>query len=367
MFKSTKEAMQFLDGLKPYLKSRIIGQDHVIDAISEKLRYWYLGISNPNRPTVFFFLGPTGTGKTEIIRETIHYLYGDEEEKLLRLDMSEFGETAGADVGKKLVGYTEKEPGRLYDFLEKNTEGAILYDEFEKAHKDMAKYMLQQIDAGRVTLWNNRTYDISRFLLFFTSNVGADIFQGNTHLSMARKTEAACQRLVMMFNSPEFVARFGKFGYGIFAFNSLKPEHLRQITRKFIDDKLQYFRTIRETQQDRSGFLLPENMNVLGYSPEVVDFALLQNILPLYSGGCFSRRHRENRKIPFPGGKGRKRGERKDQDRVDKTARRRASRSWSLGWERARSKLSSISCFLGLSGMDSYRARTAASILPWHI
>ena len=276
MFKSTKEAMQFLDGLKPYLKSRIIGQDHVIDAISEKLRYWYLGISNPNRPTVFFFLGPTGTGKTEIIRETIHYLYGDEEEKLLRLDMSEFGETAGADVGKKLVGYTEKEPGRLYDFLEKNTEGAILYDEFEKAHKDMAKYMLQQIDAGRVTLWNNRTYDISRFLLFFTSNVGAEIFQGNTHLSMARKTEAACQRLVMMFNSPEFVARFGKFGYGIFAFNSLKPEHLRLITRKFIDDKLQYFRTIRETQQDRPGFFLPENMNVLGYSPEVVDFALLQ-------------------------------------------------------------------------------------------
>ena len=117
MFKSKKEAMQFLNGLKPYLKSRIIGQDHVIDAISEKLRYWYLGISNPNRPTVFFFLGPTGTGKTEIIRETIHYLYGDEEEKLLRLDMSEFGETAGADVGKKLVGYTEKEPGRLYDFL----------------------------------------------------------------------------------------------------------------------------------------------------------------------------------------------------------------------------------------------------------
>ena len=202
MFKNTKDAITFLDGLKPYLKSRIIGQDHVIDAVTEKLRYWFLGISSPARPTVFFFLGPTGTGKTEVIREIIHYLYGGEEEKLLRLDMSEFGETAGSDIGKKLVGYTEKEPGRLYDFLEKNTEGAILYDEFEKSHKDMAKYMLQQIDAGRVTLWNNKTYDISRFLLFFTSNVGAEIFQGNTHLSMARKTEAACQRLVMMFNSP---------------------------------------------------------------------------------------------------------------------------------------------------------------------
>ena len=140
----------------------------------------------------------------------------------------------------------------------------------------MAKYMLQQIDAGRVTLWNNRTYDISRFLLFFTSNVGAEIFQGNTHLSMARKTEAACQRLVMMFNSPEFVARFGKFGYGIFAFNSLKPEHLRLIARKFMDDKLEYFRTIQERKQEENRFFTPENMNVLGYSPAVVDHALLQ-------------------------------------------------------------------------------------------
>ncbi len=276
MFKTTNEAMQFLSGFQPYLKSRIIGQDHVIETITEKLRYWFLGINNPTRPTVFFFLGPTGTGKTEIIRETIQYLYGKEEEKLLRLDMSEFGETAGNDIGKKLIGYNEKEPGRLYEFLENNTEGAILYDEFEKAHKDMAKYMLQQIDAGRVTLWNNKTYDISRFLLFFTSNVGAEIFQGNNHLSMARKTEAACQRLVMMFNSPEFVARFGKFNYGIFAFNSLKPEHLRLITRKFIDDKLHYFRNIRELQQDRLGFFLPENMYISGYSPEVVDHALLQ-------------------------------------------------------------------------------------------
>lgn len=276
MFKTTQEAIQFIDGLTPYLKTRIIGQDHVIEAISEKLRYWFLGISNPTRPTVFFFLGPTGTGKTEIICETMNYIYGPDEQKLLRLDMSEFGETAGNDVGRKLIGHSREEPGRLYEFLEKNTEGAILYDEFEKAHKDMAKYMLQQIDAGRITLWNNKTYDISRFLLFYTSNIGAEIFQGNNHLSMARKSEAACQRLVMMFNSPEFVARFGKFNYGIFAFNSLKPEHLRQITRKFMDDKLNYFRTIRETKTEAGSLLIPENLNVLGYSPEVVDHALLQ-------------------------------------------------------------------------------------------
>ena len=93
---------------------------------------------------------------------------------------------------------------------------------------------------------------------------------------MARKCEAACQRLVMMFNSPEFVARFGKFNYGIFAFNSLKPEHLRLITRKFMNDKLEDFRTIQEQAKEKKGFFLPSNMNVLGYSPEAVDFALLQ-------------------------------------------------------------------------------------------
>ncbi|MBN2640924.1 MAG: ATP-dependent Clp protease ATP-binding subunit [Victivallales bacterium] len=277
MSKTSTEAMLFINGLATYLKSRIIGQDHVIEAISEKLRYWYLGVGDPSRPTTFFFLGPTGSGKTELIRETIRYLYGiGDKQKLLRLDMSEFGKTAGADVGKKLIGYSEHDPGRLYEFLENNTEGAILYDEFEKAHPDMAKYMLQQLDAGRVTLWNNKTYDISRFLLFYTSNVGAEIFQGNNHLSIERKSEAACQRLVMIFDSPEFVARFGKFNYGIFAFNALKPEHLRLIARKFIDDKLQHFRTIREHRHECGGFVLLENMDVLGYSPEVVDFALLQ-------------------------------------------------------------------------------------------
>ena len=77
-----------------------------------------------------------------------------------------------------------------------------MYDEFEKANPEIAKYMLQQIDAGRVTLWNNKTYDISRFLLFFTSNIGAEIFQGNKHLSMERKVSAAIQRLNDQFGMP---------------------------------------------------------------------------------------------------------------------------------------------------------------------
>ncbi len=273
MFSNIQDAIAFFDGLKPYLKSRIMGQDHVIEAITEKLRYWFLSINAPDRPTVFFFLGSTGTGKTEVVRELVRYLFNDPD-KLLRIDMSEFGNTAGSDVGRKLLGSSSGEPGRLYEFLEKYRDGAILYDEFEKANPEIAKYMLQQIDAGRVTLWNNKTYNISRFLLFFTSNIGAEIFQGNKHLSMERKVSAAIQRLNDQFGMPEFVARFGKFNYGIFAFNSLTPDILRKITRKFIDDKLQYFKTIRE--HAGSGFFTPPNLIVTGYSDDVVEYALQQ-------------------------------------------------------------------------------------------
>ena len=274
MFQNIHSASDFFDGLKPYLKSRIMGQDHVIDAITEKLRYWFFSINAPDRPTVFFFLGSTGTGKTEVVRELVKYLFGDLE-KLLRIDMSEFGNTAGEDVGRKLLGGSDREPGRLYEFLEKNRQGAILYDEFEKANPEIAKYMLQQIDAGRVTLWNNKTYDISRFLLFFTSNIGAEIFQGNRHLSMERKVSAAIQRLNDQFGMPEFVARFGKFNYGFFAFNSLTPEILRKITRKFIDDKLKYFASVREhTRED--AFFSPPNLIVTSYSDAVVELALQQ-------------------------------------------------------------------------------------------
>ena len=273
MFQTHQEALAFFDGLKPYLKSRIMGQDHVIEAIFEKLRYWFLSINAPDRPTTFFFLGPTGTGKTEVVRELVRYIFRDPD-KLLRIDMSEFGNTAGADVGKKLLGGSTEEPGRLFAFLEKQHEGVILYDEFEKANPEIAKYMLQQIDAGRVTLWNNKTYDISRFLLFFTSNVGAEIFQGNKHLSAERKVSAAIQRLKDQFGMPEFIARFGKFNYGIFAFNPLTPEILRKIARKFMDDKLKYFATLSE--HSSGAFFTPPDIIVSRYSEEVVDYVLQQ-------------------------------------------------------------------------------------------
>jgi len=198
-------------------------------------------------------------------------------DNFLRIDMSELSRTAGEDVGTRLVGRGKEDPGRLYDYLTRTraTGGAILYDEFEKADKSICTYMLQQLDAARVTLWDNNTYDLSRYYLFFTSNIAAEVFQGNTHLSMTRKVEAAVERLRQQF-VPEFVARFGAFNYGIIPFNSLKPEHLRLICRKFIEDGIRFFETIGETSKQAQRTVIPTNMKILGYTKEVVEFTLQQ-------------------------------------------------------------------------------------------
>lgn len=272
-----KKIVEKLNFFPDYLKKRIIGQDQVINAFCEKIRYGELGISNPQRPKgCFFLLGPTGTGKTEIVRETMKYFTGSAD-NFLRIDMSELSRTAGEDVGTRLVGRGKDDPGRLYDYLTRtrDTGGAILYDEFEKADKSICTYMLQQLDAARVTLWDNNTYDLSKYYLFFTSNIAAEVFQGNTHLSMTRKVEAAVERLRQQF-VPEFVARFGAFNYGIIPFNSLKPEHLRLICRKFIEDGIKFFSEIETTTKEAHRQVIPINMIIHGYTKDVVEFTLQQ-------------------------------------------------------------------------------------------
>ena len=262
-----------LDNLIPYLKNRIIGQDEVITAVSEKLKYWYLGLSSSNRPASFFFMGPTGTGKTELVLEIVNFFFGNKE-KILRLDMSELNSVTGNDAGKFFLGESMNNPGRLYNFLEKNSSGAILYDEFEKSHPDIAKYMLQQLDAGRVTLWNNKTYNLSNFLIFFTSNIGSDIFLSNKFLSLERKSQAALNRLKDHYNMPELVARMGSFNYGIFAFNQLTAQNLRDITNKFLTDRISYLKKLTSLK-NKSFSSLPEII-IDSYTQDVVEHILLQ-------------------------------------------------------------------------------------------
>ena len=150
--------------------------------------------------------------------------------------------------------------GRLERFLEENQEGIILYDEIEKAHPQLFTILLQQLDAARITLSNNRTYNLEKFFLVATSNIGAQIFHTAKHLSERRLQQSLEMQLKQQF-SPEFIARFGKFGHEILIFRPLKPEHLRTIARKFYAQLLPQYR-------------ISHQVDIRGFSADMIETTL---------------------------------------------------------------------------------------------
>ena len=231
------------EGLEPFLKNHIIGQDILVANLSNALKYGWCNLSTENRPRgTLFLLGPTGVGKTESIRAAVEYMYGSADRNFLRLDMSEFSRQAGEEALMNLIGTPGgKSTGRMGAFLEQCSEGVILYDEIEKSHPAIFTIMLQQLDAARITLSNNKTYDLSKFFIVATSNIGAQVFQNIKHLSERRLQQNLEMQLKERF-SPEFVARFGKFGHEILIFRPLKPDHLRQIAQNFYQRLLPLYR-----------------------------------------------------------------------------------------------------------------------------
>ncbi len=256
------DSVKRAEGLAEYLKKQVIGQESILKPLSDALKYGWCHLSTPGRPRgTLFLLGPTGVGKTESIRAAVEYMYGDAGRNFLRLDMSEFSRQAGEEALTNLIGTPGgKSIGRLGNFLEKYSEGIILYDEIEKSHPAIFTIMLQQLDAARITLSNNKTYDLSNFFLVATSNIGAQVFQNIRHLSERRLQQSLEMQLKERF-SPEFVARFGKFGHEILIFRPLKPEHLREIARKFYSLLLPQYKESHE-------------IDIFGFTPEVIEETL---------------------------------------------------------------------------------------------
>lgn len=234
MNRKTHVAIEYLNQLSEHLYRQIIGQDKPLEALANTIKCGCVRLNPRGRPRgTLFLLGPTGVGKTEAIRAVCEYIYGDPDSNLLRLDMSEFSRQAGEEALINLVGAPGgRTVGRLGEFLRTHTEGVILYDEIEKSHPAIFTIMLQQLDAARITLSDNTTHDLSNFFIVATSNIGAHTFQNIKHLSERRLQQNLEMQLKERF-SPEFVARFGKFGHEILIFRPLKPEHLRLIARKF--------------------------------------------------------------------------------------------------------------------------------------
>ncbi|MFZ2172822.1 MAG: ATP-dependent Clp protease ATP-binding subunit [Rhodococcus sp. (in: high G+C Gram-positive bacteria)] len=239
----TEEEKARLRRLEDELHRRVVGQDDAVKAIARAVRRSRTGMNDPDRPVgSFLFLGPTGVGKTELAKALAATLFGDEH-KMVRLDMSEFGERhtvsrlVGAPPG--YVGYGEA--GQLTEQVRRNPYSVILLDEIEKAHPDVFNTLLQVLDDGRLTDGQGRTVDFKNTVLIMTSNLGSDIISSKSGglgfaTGDAEANEKPLRDRVMgrlrESMRPEFLNRIDE----IVIFRKLDTEQLHRITDLLLDD-----------------------------------------------------------------------------------------------------------------------------------
>lgn len=215
--------------LEENLKKRVKGQDEAIHLVSDAIIRARAGIKDPNRPIgSFIFLGPTGVGKTEVARSLAYELF-DDERHMIRIDMSEYMEShsvarlIGSPPG--YVGYDDG--GQLTEAVRRNPYSIVLFDEIEKAHKDVFNILLQILDDGRITDSQGRTVDFKNTIIIMTSNLGSEYILEND----ANSTNLVMNELHHTFK-PEFINRIDE----IIIFNSLSKEVVYKVLEKIIKE-----------------------------------------------------------------------------------------------------------------------------------
>ncbi len=237
--------------MEEHLHGRVIGQERAIVAVSDAIRRARAGLKDPKRPIgSFIFLGPTGVGKTELAKTLAEYLF-DDEDAMIRLDMSEFQErhTVSRLIGSPpgYVGYDEG--GGLTEAVRRRPYRVILLDEVEKAHPDVFNTLLQLLDDGRLTDGHGRTVDFRNTVIVMTSNLGTGA-QEKTTLGFTRRAESnsdyermkeSVERALRDHFRPEFLNRIDE----IIVFEPLTKAELEQIVELLAHE-------VRERLQDRS-------------------------------------------------------------------------------------------------------------------
>ena len=244
-----------LMNLETNMIKRVKGQDEAIKLVCEAIIRARSGIKNPNRPIgSFIFLGPTGVGKTEVAK-TLAYELFDDERHMIRIDMSEYMESfsvsrlVGAPPG--YVGYDEG--GQLTEAVRRNPYSIILFDEIEKAHKDVFNILLQILDDGRLTDSQGRTVDFKNTIIIMTSNLGSE------HILENNDREKVMNELRANFK-PEFLNRIDE----IVIFNALNKDVIKEILTKIIKDleaRLKDKRITLKLTDEAANFIIDHSYN----------------------------------------------------------------------------------------------------------
>ena len=231
----TENEFKRVDRLADRLKERLIGQDEAVDAVARAIKRNRAGIAYKRKPVSFIFAGPTGVGKTELVKLLASDLF-DSPETLIRLDMSEFMEKhsvsriIGAPPG--YVGYDDA--GQLTEKIRRKPYSVVLFDEIEKAHPDVMNILLQILDDGHITDARGKKVNFENTVIVMTTNAGAvgvDAplgFSGENHASAEGKTEKA----LAQFLRPEFINRVDE----IITFRSLDEDDFVEIAKIMLGD-----------------------------------------------------------------------------------------------------------------------------------
>jgi ATP-dependent Clp protease ATP-binding subunit ClpB len=246
------------------LSHRVIGQEAAVRAVSDAVRRSRAGLGDPNRPIgSFLFLGPTGVGKTELCKALAEFLF-DDENAMIRIDMSEFMEQhsvarlIGAPPG--YVGY--EEGGRLTEAVRRRPYAVILFDEIEKAHRDVFNVLLQVLDDGRLTDGQGRTVNFKNTVIVMTSNIGsAEIQKLANQETPEWEVEAAIKEMLKNYFRPEFLNRIDE----TIIFHTLTREQLKKIVEvqlRYLEKRLA-MRNLKLSVSDVAKALLAEE----GFDP----------------------------------------------------------------------------------------------------
>ena len=233
--KIVESDLRRLADLDKKLKAKVIGQDEAVDVVAKAVRRGRISVSPRRRPSSFIFVGPTGVGKTELVKQLANELF-DTPETLIRLDMSEFMEKHSVSriIGSPpgYVGYDEA--GQLTEKVRRKPYSVLLFDEIEKAHPDVMNILLQILDEGKITDAQGRTVSFENTVIVMTSNAGSSRSEGALGFGKAQSdvNKEKALKALREFLRPEFLGRVDE----IVVFNDLDEEAFRKIAVLMLDE-----------------------------------------------------------------------------------------------------------------------------------